>query len=82
MYVCIKPVLCSGVGLVELGWSVCRGEAINGGFGLVLDGSDDAERRAKSVLSWDVNNGVIPHSLDALEKKHMVPIVNFQFFLP
>jgi len=37
---------------------VCRGEAVNGGFGLVLDGSDDAERRAKSVLSWDVNNGV------------------------
>jgi len=35
-----------------------RGEAINGGFGLVLDGSVDAERRAKSVLAWDVNNGV------------------------
>ena len=31
---------------------------INGGFGLVLDGSDAAERRAKLMLSWDVNNGV------------------------
>lgn len=37
-----------------VGW----GEAVNGGFGLVLDGSVDAERRAKSMLSWDVNNGV------------------------
>ena len=31
---------------------------INGGFGLVLDGSVEAERRAKSMLSWDVNNWV------------------------
>ncbi len=36
------------------GW----GEAINGGFGLVLDGSADAERRLKSMLHWDVNNGI------------------------
>jgi urocanate hydratase len=36
------------------GW----GKAINGGFGLVLDGSDDAARRAKMMLHWDVNNGV------------------------
>jgi len=31
---------------------------MNGGFGLVLDGSDEAEHHAKSLLSWDVNNGV------------------------
>ncbi|CAD8171689.1 unnamed protein product [Paramecium pentaurelia] len=37
-----------------VGW----GEVINGGFGLVLDGSDDASRRAKMMLQWDVNNGV------------------------
>lgn len=36
------------------GW----GEAINGGFGLVLDGSEDASRRAAAMLHWDVNNGV------------------------
>lgn len=36
------------------GW----GEAVNGGFGLVLDGSPDSERRAKQMLFWDVNNGV------------------------
>eukprot|EP00742_Colponemidia_sp_Colp-10_P004012 GILJ01004280.1.p1 GENE.GILJ01004280.1~~GILJ01004280.1.p1 ORF type:complete len:706 (-),score=106.77 GILJ01004280.1:99-2183(-) len=37
-----------------VGW----GEVINGGFGLVLDGSDDAHRRATLMLGWDVNNGV------------------------
>lgn len=31
---------------------------INGGFGLVLDGSKEAEERAKMMLSWDVSNGV------------------------
>ena len=34
------------------------GEVTNGGFGMVLDGSDDASRRAKLMLFWDVNNGV------------------------
>ncbi|XP_068763452.1 urocanate hydratase isoform X2 [Struthio camelus] len=34
------------------------GEVINGGFGLVLDGSAEAEERAKMMLSWDVSNGV------------------------
>src|SRR5246127_1252650 len=37
-----------------VGW----GEVMNGGFGLVLDGSEDAERRLKSMLFWDVNNGL------------------------
>lgn len=37
-----------------VGW----GEVINGGFGLVLDGTKDAERRLKSMLFWDVNNGI------------------------
>ncbi len=37
-----------------VGW----GEVINGGFGLLLDGSDDAERRLRSMLFWDVNNGI------------------------
>jgi len=36
------------------GW----GEVINGGFGLVLDGSDDAAAKAESMLNWDVSNGV------------------------
>ena len=37
-----------------VGW----GEVINGGFGLLLDGSSDASKRLNSMLSWDVNNGV------------------------
>uniref|UniRef100_K7FWM3 urocanate hydratase n=2 Tax=Pelodiscus sinensis TaxID=13735 RepID=K7FWM3_PELSI len=37
-----------------VGW----GEVINGGFGLVLDGSEEAEEQAKMMLSWDVSNGV------------------------
>lgn len=41
-----------------VGW----GEVINGGFGMVLDGSDDSERRLKSMLFWDVNNGIARRS--------------------
>ena len=37
-----------------VGW----GEVINGGFGMLLDGSADSERRLKSMLHWDVNNGI------------------------
>lgn len=37
---------------------VCRGEVINGGFGLVLDGTPEAEQKARMMLSWDVSNGV------------------------
>ena len=41
-----------------VGW----GEVINGGFGMVLDGSDDSERRLESMLFWDVNNGIARRS--------------------
>ncbi|MBK9671617.1 MAG: urocanate hydratase [Bacteroidetes bacterium] len=37
-----------------VGW----GEVINGGFGMVLDGTEDSDRRLKSMLFWDVNNGI------------------------
>jgi urocanate hydratase len=37
-----------------VGW----GEVINGGFGLVLDGSAEAEKRLEQMLFWDVNNGI------------------------
>lgn len=40
------------------GW----GEAINGGFGFVLDGSDRAVQKLKSMLHWDVNNGIARRS--------------------
>ncbi|MBP6811002.1 MAG: urocanate hydratase [Saprospiraceae bacterium] len=54
-----------------VGW----GDVINGGFGMVLDGSPDAERRLKSMLFWDVNNGISrrawarnPHAISTLER--------------
>jgi urocanate hydratase len=37
-----------------VGW----GEAINGGFGMVIDGGEDADRRIRSMMAWDVNNGI------------------------
>ena len=43
---------------IHNGGGVGWGEVINGGFGLVLDGSTDASERLHSMLSWDVNNGV------------------------
>ena len=43
---------------IHNGGGVGWGEVINGGFGLVLDGSPEASIRLKSMLGWDVNNGV------------------------
>jgi urocanate hydratase len=43
---------------IHNGGGVGWGEVINGGFGMLLDGSQDAERRLKSMLHWDVNNGI------------------------
>ena len=43
---------------IHNGGGVGWGEVLNGGFGMVLDGSEDAERRLKSMLFWDVNNGI------------------------
>ena len=40
-----------------------RGEVINGGFGLVLDGTEEAAERAKMMLSWDVLNGVSTYTM-------------------
>jgi urocanate hydratase len=43
---------------IHNGGGVGWGEVINGGFGLVLDGSQESERRLKSMLFYDVNNGI------------------------
>ncbi|MUV04911.1 urocanate hydratase [Flavobacterium rakeshii] len=43
---------------IHNGGGVGWGEVINGGFGMVLDGSSDASRRLESMLFWDVNNGI------------------------
>lgn len=43
---------------IHNGGGVGWGEVINGGFGMLLDGSEDAEKRLKSMLFYDVNNGI------------------------
>jgi urocanate hydratase len=35
---------------------------MNGGFGMLIDGSEDSERRLRSMLHWDVNNGIARRS--------------------
>ncbi len=47
---------------IHNGGGVGWGEVINGGFGMVLDGSEDALRRLQSMLFWDVNNGIARRS--------------------
>ncbi|RZJ63147.1 MAG: urocanate hydratase, partial [Flavobacterium sp.] len=47
---------------IHNGGGVGWGEVINGGFGMVLDGSKDASRRLESMLFWDVNNGIARRS--------------------
>ena len=41
-----------------VGW----GEVMNGGFGMLIDGSEDSERRLRAMLHWDVNNGIARRS--------------------
>ena len=43
---------------IHNGGGVGWGEVINGGFGMVLDGSKEAQQRLESMLYWDVNNGI------------------------
>ena len=47
---------------IHNGGGVGWGEVINGGFGMVLDGSDDSDRRLRNMLHWDVNNGIARRS--------------------
>jgi urocanate hydratase len=47
---------------IHNGGGVGWGEVINGGFGMVLDGSTEADHRLKNMLFWDVNNGIARRS--------------------
>ncbi len=47
---------------IHNGGGVGWGEVINGGFGMVLDGSEDSDRRLRQMLYWDVNNGIARRS--------------------
>lgn len=47
---------------IHNGGGVGWGEVINGGFGMVIDGSDDSRRHIEEMLLWDVNNGIARRS--------------------
>jgi urocanate hydratase len=47
---------------IHNGGGVGWGEVINGGFGMLLDGTPEADRRLKLMLHWDVNNGIARRS--------------------
>ena len=47
---------------IHNGGGVGWGEVINGGFGMVIDGSDDSRRHITEMLFWDVNNGIARRS--------------------
>jgi urocanate hydratase len=73
---------------IHNGGGVGWGEVINGGFGMVLDGSQDADRRLKNMLFWDVNNGISrrawarnPEAIFAI-KRAMNENPNLQVTLP
>ncbi len=58
---------------IHNGGGVGWGEVINGGFGMVLDGSEQADRNIKDMLFWDVNNGIARRSW-ARNREAMVAI--------
>lgn len=67
-----------------VGW----GEVINGGFGMVIDGSEDSDRRIRDMLLWDVNNGIArrswgrnPGAMDAI-RREMARTPGLQVTLP
>ncbi|MHC5362701.1 urocanate hydratase [Myroides sp. LJL110] len=47
---------------IHNGGGVGWGEVINGGFGMLLDGTKEADKRLESMLFWDVNNGIARRS--------------------
>jgi urocanate hydratase len=67
-----------------VGW----GEVVNGGFGMVIDGSPESDRRLHQMLFWDVNNGIArrawarnPHALDTIQRT-MKAFPDLQVTLP
>lgn len=73
---------------IHNGGGVGWGEVINGGFGLLLDGSDEAGARAQAMLTWDVENGVArrawarnPGAISAIERA-MTRQPNLEVTLP
>ncbi|MBR9922975.1 MAG: urocanate hydratase [Bacteroidetes bacterium] len=60
---------------IHNGGGVGWGEVINGGFGMVLDGTEASAEKLRSMLFWDVNNGIArrswarnPHAIDTIKR--------------
>jgi urocanate hydratase len=73
---------------IHNGGGVGWGEVINGGFGMVVDGSEQAERNIRQMLFWDVNNGITRRawarnqgSIDAI-RREMERTPDLQVTLP
>ncbi len=73
---------------IHNGGGVGWGEVINGGFGMVIDGSEDADRHIRNMLFWDVNNGIARRSwarnkgsIDAI-RREMARTPNLKVTLP
>lgn len=73
---------------IHNGGGVGWGEVINGGFGMVLDGTEDTDRRLRMMLHWDVNNGIARRSWARNEeavfsiKREMKKTPNLKVTLP
>ena len=73
---------------IHNGGGVGWGEVINGGFGMVIDGSEQADKNIRLMLLWDVNNGIARRSwarnsgsIDAI-KREMERTPDLQVTLP
>lgn len=73
---------------IHNGGGVGWGEVINGGFGMVIDGSEESDHKIQEMLFWDVNNGIARRSwarnqgsIDAI-KREMKRTPNLQVTLP
>ncbi len=73
---------------IHNGGGVGWGEVMNGGFGMVIDGSEDSDRHIRQMLLWDVNNGIARRSwarnkgsIDAI-KREMERTPGLQVTLP
>ncbi|MEA2021343.1 MAG: urocanate hydratase, partial [Candidatus Caldatribacteriota bacterium] len=88
---CFAGNIARGMTMVTLhnGGGVGIGKAINGGFGLVLDGSEKVDQIIKNAISWDVLGGVArrswarnEHALETAAKHNMENEVGNQITLP
>ena len=66
---------------IHNGGGVDGGEVINGGFGMVIDGSEDSARHIRQMLLWDVNNGISRRSWARNKVQSMLSSVKWNVLL-